>query len=145
MLNFLPAMLLISRMCPKKMEATVYAILAGMSNFGSSVSTAFGSVAIKLSDVDTHSCQFTHIVPLVLVCHFLLPLLVIPLTFFLIPKGTINDVAEISEESEDRVTEEGEEGEALVESEEAHEDYIKFEETLHIDGMGIPPTSHSRL
>eukprot|EP00923_Selenidium_pygospionis_P015885 GHVN01027735.1.p1 GENE.GHVN01027735.1~~GHVN01027735.1.p1 ORF type:complete len:575 (-),score=72.50 GHVN01027735.1:154-1731(-) len=145
MLNFLPAMLLISRMCPKRMEATVYAILAGMSNFGSSVSTAFGSVAIKLSDVDTHSCQFTHIVPLVLVCHFVLPLLVIPLTFFLIPKGTINDVAEISEESEDRVTEEGEEGEALVESEEAHEDYIKFEETLHIDGMGIPPTSHSRL
>ena len=34
MLNFMPAVVLTSKVCPENMEATVYALLAGFQNFG---------------------------------------------------------------------------------------------------------------
>jgi hypothetical protein len=36
-LNFMPAVLLTSKLCPKEMESTTYALLAGFQNFGQQV------------------------------------------------------------------------------------------------------------
>jgi hypothetical protein len=36
-LNFMPAVLLTSKLCPKEIESTTYALLAGFQNFGQQV------------------------------------------------------------------------------------------------------------
>mmetsp|Transcript_28609 Transcript_28609/g.66872 ORF Transcript_28609/g.66872 Transcript_28609/m.66872 type:complete len:587 (-) Transcript_28609:74-1834(-) len=46
MLNFMPVVVLISKLCPKDMESTTYAVLAGFSNFGQQVASTLGIVFI---------------------------------------------------------------------------------------------------
>ncbi|KAF8821326.1 BT1 family protein [Cardiosporidium cionae] len=96
MMNFLPAVILTSKICPKNLEATVYSILAGYQNngqnaakfIGSYVITAFG---IKTINTPTSVCNYSNLYALVVFCHFFLPLLTIPLTFVLIPDAKISD------------------------------------------------------
>eukprot|EP00923_Selenidium_pygospionis_P023327 GHVN01040586.1.p1 GENE.GHVN01040586.1~~GHVN01040586.1.p1 ORF type:complete len:118 (-),score=33.92 GHVN01040586.1:87-440(-) len=63
-----------------------------MSNFGANVSNAVGVYAMKAFGIDTATCQFNSLVGLVTMCHCILPLLCIPLTFILIPGGTVEDL-----------------------------------------------------
>merc|ERR1719285_138069 len=42
MLAFMPGIVLTSKICPKEMEATVYALLAGFQNFGQNVAQSAG-------------------------------------------------------------------------------------------------------
>ena len=43
MLNFMPTTILISKLCPRGVESTVFALLAGFSNFGGSISGYLGA------------------------------------------------------------------------------------------------------
>lgn len=63
-LDFLPSNVIIGKLCPKSIEATVYAILAGFSNMGSNVAVVEGKVfqgllhvAMKEPKVEPADCM----------------------------------------------------------------------------------------
>jgi hypothetical protein len=86
MFAFMPAIVLTSKLVPKGLESTTYALLAGFQNFGGQVSSQLGIYATELAGIKTTTpCNFDNLSPLVAITHCLLPLLAIPLTFLLIP------------------------------------------------------------
>ena len=94
-LDLMPAVVLTSKLCPPGMEATVYAILAGFQNFGGSVSAAVGSALTSefgiTADLEAGECSFDGLSSLIVLSHVVLPLLVVPLTFVLIPDAGLKD------------------------------------------------------
>ncbi|CBZ52890.1 putative folate/methotrexate transporter [Neospora caninum Liverpool] len=94
-LSHMPGVILTSRLCPPRLESTVYAILAGISNFGHSVSTLLGIRAIKAANITTtategQACNFENLPALILVAHCVLPMVSIPMALYLLP-GTPMD------------------------------------------------------
>jgi len=88
----MPALVLTSKLVPKGLESTVYALLAGFQNFGGVVSSQIGIYAIQYAGIKTTApCNFDNLNTLVLVCHCLLPLIAVPLTFLLIPNKLMTD------------------------------------------------------
>lgn len=78
----MPALVLTSKLVPKGLESTVYALLAGFQNFGGVVSSQIGIFAteaagIKTTRKDGEKCDFDNLSSLVLVSHCLLPLLAV--------------------------------------------------------------------
>lgn len=78
------------------LEATTYALLAGFQNFGGVVSSQLGVYAsqvagIKTTEKEGEECNFDNLNMLVFICHVLLPLIAIPLTFVLIPNKRMTD------------------------------------------------------
>eukprot|EP01051_Picozoa_sp_SAG22_P007058 SAG22_NODE_484_length_9912_cov_23.425150_8_plen_262_part_00 len=99
-LDFMPAVVLTSKLCPKNVESTVYALLAGFQNFGTQVSRTAGvamlgwfSIRAEPGEVGTpeEGCDFSGLPMLLFVAHFCLPLLTVPLTFVLIPDANMRD------------------------------------------------------
>jgi len=96
-LDELPATLLISQLCPKDVETTVYAILIAGTNLGGTISSYLATDAQvrlgvkysqKVCDNPVHSfagLEFTGLSWILIVGDIILPLLTIPLTFCLIP------------------------------------------------------------
>eukprot|EP00298_Acanthocystis_sp_HF-20_P017496 c21763_g2_i1.p1 GENE.c21763_g2_i1~~c21763_g2_i1.p1 ORF type:complete len:538 (-),score=185.87 c21763_g2_i1:76-1689(-) len=97
MLAFMPAVVLTSKLCPKSMETTVYAMLAGFQNFGQSVSMSLGNIVISGFGVKTEvPCNWDGLAGAIGVSHMVLPLICIPLTFILLPKAKMTDKIEIN-------------------------------------------------
>jgi folate/biopterin transporter len=96
-LEFMPAVVLTSKLCPKHVEATIYALLAGFQNFGQQVARTGGIAVMEIFEIkaergpDGEACNFTGLPALLLWSHTLLPLLTIPLTWWLIPKANMRD------------------------------------------------------
>merc|ERR1712194_859014 len=112
-LDGLPSTLLLSKLCPKGVETTVFAILAGFSNVGMSVSGLMGSTALDIfgysfrgNSIDPpprRTCSFHsspdldnptsfHGIARALVGgNLILPFLTIPLTFIFIPKVRLDE------------------------------------------------------
>lgn len=102
MFAFMPAVVLTSKLVPKGLESTTYALLAGFQNFGGVVSSQIGIYATQYAKIETSEpCNFDNLTPLVGICHCLLPLLAIPLTFFLIPDKLMTDKIVDDEEEEE--------------------------------------------
>eukprot|EP00283_Hemiselmis_rufescens_P025926 CAMPEP_0173441318 /NCGR_PEP_ID=MMETSP1357-20121228/23893_1 /TAXON_ID=77926 /ORGANISM="Hemiselmis rufescens, Strain PCC563" /LENGTH=550 /DNA_ID=CAMNT_0014406887 /DNA_START=22 /DNA_END=1670 /DNA_ORIENTATION=+ len=92
MFAFMPAVVLTSKLVPKGLESTTYALLAGFQNFGGVVSSQIGIYATQYANIQTDApCNFDNLTTLVAVCHCLLPLLAVPLTFILIPDKLMTD------------------------------------------------------
>jgi len=92
MFAYMPMLVLTSKLVPPGLEATTYALLAGFQNFGGTVSSQVGIYLTQLAGIEsTGRCNFDNLGPLVGVCHCLLPLLAIPLTFLLIPDKLMTD------------------------------------------------------
>ena len=95
MMAFMPSTVLISKMCPKNMEATTFAILASFSNLGGALSSSFGVFAMQAAgiktDVESGQCDFSNLPWLIVVCGMCLPLVAVPLTFVLIPDIDMSD------------------------------------------------------
>ena len=87
MLNYIPLMTLISKICPKKLETTTYAFVSGISNLARILSYIIGAYATDWFKIQTViPCNFDNLWILVLIGHISLSLLVlIPATFILIP------------------------------------------------------------
>lgn len=88
------AVVLISKLCPQGVESTVYALLAGFSNFGSAVASSLGVLGIDVAGIKTPGeglCNFDNLSWLIVFSHVLLPLLTVPLTFVLIPNARMTD------------------------------------------------------
>jgi len=47
MLDFMPCNVLIGNLCPKNMEATIFAVLAGSQNFGSNIARVMGAIVVQ--------------------------------------------------------------------------------------------------
>lgn len=91
-LDFMPAVVLTSKVCPKGMEASVYALLASYQNLGSNVSRALGVALIDYLGIKTTApCDFTNLPIAIFIAHIVLPLLVFPLVFVLIPDAKMTD------------------------------------------------------
>jgi hypothetical protein len=57
MLNFMPSVILTSKLCPPEMESTMFALLAGFQNFGSMVAGSLGVVLIHVLQIHTGADQ----------------------------------------------------------------------------------------
>jgi folate/biopterin transporter len=93
MLDFMPAVVLMSRLCPKGMESTMYAILAGFSNLGQALSNTTGAflVDVVLPVSASPPCDFSNLPMLLFVGHGLLPMLVVPLSIWMVPDESVSD------------------------------------------------------
>ena len=98
-LDFMPGVVLTSKLCPKHVEATTYALLAGFQNFGQQVARTGGVFAMDALELQPEpaegsgggGCDFSALPALLLVSHTLLPLLTVPLTWVLIPDANMRD------------------------------------------------------
>lgn len=95
-LDFMPAVVLTSKVCPKGMESSVYALLASYQNLGSNMARTLGVALIHMLGIntvktDTKPCDFTNLPLAIFIGHILLPLLVFPLVFILIPNAKMTD------------------------------------------------------
>lgn len=96
-LSWMPVALLISQLCPRGSEAMVYALLAAMSNLGSTVATEVGVVLmstlwpVDFSASDGESCAFQNLWKLIVVGHIGLALLVLPFIFVCIPNQKVRE------------------------------------------------------
>lgn len=94
-LNHMAGVITVSRMCPPKMESTVYAIISGISNLGWNLSKLMGARAIEASGISTvetaeGGCNFENLPALILFSHFFLPLLSIPLAYIMLPSEPLD-------------------------------------------------------
>mmetsp|Transcript_27520 Transcript_27520/g.72696 ORF Transcript_27520/g.72696 Transcript_27520/m.72696 type:complete len:450 (+) Transcript_27520:499-1848(+) len=86
MLAFMPSVLLTSKLCPRELEATAYALLAGFQNFGSQVARAIGVGLMSAFDIRTEvPCEWSGLPGLVVTSHMVIPLVMLPLTFLMLP------------------------------------------------------------
>lgn len=94
MLDWMPSVVLISKLCPRGVESTVYALLSGFANYGHAVASSLGALAIDVARIKTPPrgrCDFDNLPLLLVVGHVVLPLLTIPLTWVLIPNARMTD------------------------------------------------------
>nr|UBK24796.1 folate transporter 3 [Trypanosoma congolense] len=93
MLNWMPTTILLSRLCPRGSESTVYAILAASSNLGNSMGNVIGSVVMEYAlPVKTRvPCDFGNLKWLIVIAGFLSPCIQIPLIFVLLPDARMCD------------------------------------------------------
>jgi folate/biopterin transporter len=95
MLAWMPMVVLISRICPRGSESMIYALVAGFANLGQSMSGTVGSILIEkvwpIVSKGVGKCDFHNLPILLVVGHLCLPLLIIPLSFVLLPRARICD------------------------------------------------------
>ncbi|OEH75003.1 BT1 transmembrane domain-containing protein [Cyclospora cayetanensis] len=94
-LSCMTSSLTIARSCPPKLESTVYAIVSSVSNLGSTCSKMLGVVAIELADIRMKQdmpggCDFKALPNLILVSQCVLPMISIPLAYFMLPTEPLN-------------------------------------------------------
>jgi len=108
-IEFMAGVILMSKLCPHSVETTMYAILAGFSNFGGMVAASIGiflmntmNIVTTIDSTTNAECDFHNLTLLILIGHsFFLPLLAIPLSFILIPDIlATDDLLEVIEETE---------------------------------------------
>jgi len=95
MMDFMPAVVLTSKLCPKGFEASVFALLASFSNYGQNVSRSLGGIMMNWFNIKTKApCDFSNLPMMLAVGHVFLPLLSIPLAYVLIPEASMTDTME---------------------------------------------------
>lgn len=112
MLDFMPFNVLIGNMCPPNMEATIFAVLAGSQNFGTTIAYVFGGVYTKWMGVVFSQDFETCINPAVswaggmsafgvvrIVAGIVMPAFTIPLTFVLLPDKPLMEKYEHPDDS----------------------------------------------
>jgi len=93
-MQLMPTAVLTARLCPSGAESTVFAILAGFQNFGSSVASILGVQLAQLFHVEASKegpCDFENLGMLVVLCHCIVPVACLPLTWCLVPRARVDD------------------------------------------------------
>lgn len=74
------------------MESSVYALLASYQNLGSNVARSLGVALIDYLGIKTTApCNFKQLPTAIFIAHVLLPLLIVPMVFILIPDALMTD------------------------------------------------------
>lgn len=85
-LYYIPSSSIIGKVCPKNMEASTYAYLAGIANFGLMISAIAGAMLSEMFNVKTTGqCNWDNLPMLVLIGHTCVPIVVALLASLLIP------------------------------------------------------------
>ena len=103
MLAYMPMTLLMSRLCPKGVESTLFGLLSGFENLGQTVAVIIGVYAAEQLAINTGSgsgsseaCNWDHLTTLIVIAHVFAPLLAIPAAYFLLPDTVIaEDIREV--------------------------------------------------
>ncbi|KAJ9470426.1 putative folate-biopterin transporter 3 [Diplonema papillatum] len=93
-LEFMPSVVLVSKLCPSGYESIVYSLLAGYQNFGQQVAMYAGEFLtdnLGLNPRKEAPCNFDNLAWLIAIAHTLLPMLSIPLVFAMIPDVKLTD------------------------------------------------------
>lgn len=111
MLDFMPCNVLIGNLCPKNMEATIFAVLAGSQNFGSNIARVMGANAVASLKVNFPSNSNECINPEIgwffnlkgltvarIAGGILLPAITVPLTFLMLPNKPLAEKYEDDDE-----------------------------------------------
>jgi folate/biopterin transporter len=104
-LDFMAAVALLSRLCPKGFESSVYAALAGFMNFGMSAAGSIGAelaralgvrtapMAVMPGAALTHTastCDFSNLGLMIIIAHGAMPVLCLVLAYRLLPNDVIS-------------------------------------------------------
>ena len=95
MLSWLPGSVLIAKVCPKGLESSVFAFLAGISNLALTGSELSGAMIMRIFGIRSSEgvCNFDALPYLVLVCHAILPIMIgVPMSFLLPNKSQNEDI-----------------------------------------------------
>lgn len=86
-LYYIPSSAIIGKVCPENMEASTYAYLAGIANFGLMISVIGGAMLAEVFGVKTATpnCNWDNLPTLILIGHTLVPIAVSIGASFLIP------------------------------------------------------------
>merc|ERR1719326_1517101 len=115
-INFLVSTTLTAKLCPEGVETTVYGLLAATSNFGGPISAVIANGLSKAFNLETDcfaddaadcNCNLgggnSNFAWFIAINHIFFPLLLIPLTFFLVPAARMSD--QVLTDDEGRITE----------------------------------------
>ncbi|EPY18551.1 pteridine transporter [Strigomonas culicis] len=93
-LSIMPQQILMSRLCPRGTESMSFAILAGLSSTGNSLSVVIGSLLMEtVWPVRARTpCNFDNLPYLVVVSHLCVPILTVPAALLLLPNARVCDV-----------------------------------------------------
>lgn len=96
MLNWVPGTILISQACPKGLESSMFAFLAGISNLALSGTVLQGALIMRFAGIDSSDkvCDYSSLPVLVIVCHVIIPLVVGTASAFLLPNTPQNQPLE---------------------------------------------------
>lgn len=102
---WMPQVVILAQLCPKGMEATLYALLAGCHNLGSSISSNAGAYVLQLfgcepSGAIGETAQFANLWKVSAIAVFL-PFVSVVLSFYLIPDGSQMEAVVVGDEAED--------------------------------------------
>jgi hypothetical protein len=110
-LYYIPSSSIIGKVCPKHMEASTYAYLAGIANFGVMISVIAGAMLAEMFNVRSvgPECNWDNLPMLVLVGHVCSPIVIALFASLLIPNVAQDEdilkTVDISMENEDREVE----------------------------------------
>ncbi|EPY19618.1 pteridine transporter [Strigomonas culicis] len=90
---FMPAEVLNSRLVPRGCEAMVFSIISAFGSIGDTMSYTFGSVLMEFRFPVTTEvpCDYSNTRYLIIISHLCMPLMIIPLSFLLLPHCRICD------------------------------------------------------
>lgn len=102
---WMPGVVILAQLCPKGMEATIYALLAGCHNLGNTISSNCGALLLHLMGVepsgeDKESAQFDNLWKCAIIST-VLPTLTLVLIPYLIPDAKQTDKLLVGEDAQD--------------------------------------------
>ncbi|CBZ54607.1 putative BT1 transmembrane domain-containing protein [Neospora caninum Liverpool] len=92
-LHNVPGYILTSKLCPRGLEVTAYAILDGISYAGYNIAAQVGAFVISKANVATteaEGCDFSNLGTLVIATQVAAPILLAPFAFLLLPRVPIS-------------------------------------------------------
>jgi hypothetical protein len=87
MLHWIPGSIIISQVCPKGLESSVFAFLAGISNLSLGGTKLMGALIMTIGNIDSSDavCNYSSLSLLVLICHVIAPIVIGSASSFLLP------------------------------------------------------------
>ena len=100
-MDWLPAVVLTSKLCSRHLECTTFAILAGFQSYGQIVSRSVGVYLINTWGIRTVvPCDFSSLSSAIVLGHLVAPMVLIPFTFLLIPDSRQSEQVGIEEDGD---------------------------------------------
>jgi len=93
--TFMPSAAVLSKVCEKNVETTLYTLLGGIVNVGQALAVTMGSASMTFvgihTDLVTGNCNFDRLIPLLVTSGMVIPLLSIPFIYLFIPDWTMDE------------------------------------------------------